>query len=153
MPSRLAAVMILVCSVASTLSAQRPMTDSAAVSAVVREIIAADNARSIERVMRAYSDSAWLLPPGEAAVTTRGEIRARYEALFRDYQPKIESRIDEIRVAGALAWVVGQNSGTLTPIGALPARALNDSFLMVVAKDRSGAWRIHRLMWAHRLSG
>ncbi|NIP56737.1 MAG: hypothetical protein GWM92_01350, partial [Gemmatimonadetes bacterium] len=53
-------------------------SDSAAVRAVAEEIIRADNAADLSRVMALYSDTAMLLPPDGAPVRVRGAIRPRY---------------------------------------------------------------------------
>lgn len=121
--------------------------DSVAAVAVAREIIAADNARSLERVLATYGEHAHLMPPGEPPREGLAEIRRRYEALFAAFDPQIASRIDEVRVDGALATVVGHNGGRLRGRNGAPDRALNDWWLMVLGKNSSGAWKIHRLMW------
>lgn len=115
--------------------------------AIAREIIAADNARSLERVLATYSDSARLLPPNDVPTTTRAEIRGRYVLLFERFDPAIESRIDEVRVEGRLAMIMGHNGGRLNGRDGAPSRALDDWFLMTLIREPNGAWKIHRLAW------
>jgi uncharacterized protein (TIGR02246 family) len=120
--------------------------DSARVHDVATGIVRADNARDIKAVLEFYSDSAMLLPQSEPPVTGRRAIHARYEALFKSYNPAIEGEIDEIRVEGGQAWVRGRNGGWLRGIGG-PDRALHDVYLMLLVRE-ADAWRIHRLMWS-----
>ena len=120
-----------------------------AVRAVAEGIIEADNARDIERVMNAYADDAWLLPPGEAPVRGHAAIRPRYEALFAGFNPAIDGRIDEACVSGSIAFIRGHNGGRMISRSAEPARSLDDVYLMQLTIDADGRWRISHLMW-HR---
>jgi uncharacterized protein (TIGR02246 family) len=118
------------------------------VRAVAAAIIAADNARNLDSVLALYAPDAVLMPPGEEPVRGRDAIRPRYEALFRSFNPAIRSELDEVRVAGSLAFVSGRNTGDLRPREpAAAARRLNDLFVMVLAREPGGRWRIARQMW------
>lgn len=122
-----------------------------AVRSVANAIVAADNARDLERVLGLYSKDAVLMPPGEAIVAGIAAIRPRYETLFAGFDPAIEGTIDEACVAGGvLAYVRGHNGGRLVGRGTTPSRDLDDVYLMVLARE-TGEWRITRLIW-HRAS-
>jgi uncharacterized protein (TIGR02246 family) len=118
------------------------------VRAVARGIIDADNARDLERVLRHYTADAILMPPGEAAVSGLAAIRPRYAALFAEFEPHIEARVDEACVGGDLAFVRGHNGGRLAPRAGGASRNLNDDYLMLLRREE-GAWRISHLIW-HR---
>jgi uncharacterized protein (TIGR02246 family) len=118
------------------------------VRAVATGIIDADNARDLERVLRYYTADAILMPPGEAAVTGLEAIRPRYAALFEEFEPQIEARVDEACVGGQLAFVRGHNGGRLAPRAGGASRDLNDDYLMLLRREE-GAWRISHLIW-HR---
>jgi uncharacterized protein (TIGR02246 family) len=122
-----------------------------AIRAVADGIIAADNAREIERVLAYYAPDAILLPPNESPVSGRTAIRPRYEALFRDFDPAIEGRVDESCVSGDHGYVRGHNGGSLRSRTGAPDRRLDDSYLMLVTRNAAGQWRISHLMW-HRAS-
>jgi len=117
------------------------------VRAVAEGIIAADNARDIERVLGYYAADAILMPPGEQPVTGREAIRPRYEGLFAEFNPAIEAHIEEICAGNDLAIVRGHNGGRLVPRAGGAARTLNDVYLMVLHRNAEGEWRISRLMW------
>jgi ketosteroid isomerase-like protein len=122
--------------------------DSTRVRAVALGLIAADNSRAIERVLGCYAPDAVLLPPNDAPVAGRARIRPRYEVLFRDFDPMIESTIHELVVAGDLAYVRGHNGGRFKARRSNVAdRALNDDFLMILRRSSAGTWLITRLMW------
>ncbi len=117
------------------------------VRAVAEGVVAADNARDIGRVLGYYAADAILMPPGEPPVTERAAIQDRYDALFGGYDPKIETRIDEICVDGALAVVRGYNGGWLVAREVGRTRQLDDVYLMVLRRGPDGVWLITRLMW------
>lgn len=115
--------------------------------AVAEGIIAADNARDITRVLGSYADDAILMPPNEPPVTDHAVIQERYEGLFRNFDPDIDGRIDEICVAGALAFVRGHNGGWLVSRAGQGSRELDDVYLMVLRREGGGDWKISHLMW------
>jgi len=121
--------------------------DARKVRAVAEAIVAADNARDIDRVRSSYAPDAILMPPNEAPVRGWDAIRPRYESLFASFAPAIEGHLDEICVSSAFAFVRGRNGGRFDPRGAGAARILNDIYLMLLRRDETGAWRISHLMW------
>jgi len=133
----------------SALTAQDSATqpDSLAVLAVAHGIIEADNARDLTRVLTYYSDSAMLLPPDASPIIGRTAIIPRYRDLFATYTPEIKGEVQEMVVSGSLAYVRGQNRGVLRSRRGGEERALNDVFLMLLARETDGVWRIVRLMW------
>jgi uncharacterized protein (TIGR02246 family) len=120
--------------------------DTAGVLRVAHGIIAADNDRSLEKVLGFYRLDAVLLPPGEPMVRGRDEIRPRYAALFARYDPAIAVRIETADVCGSLAVVTGRNTGTLQGRGGASDRPVSDAFVMVLRRD-SSSWRIAHLIW------
>lgn len=128
--------------------------DSSGARAVAEGIVEADNARDIGRVLGYYADDAVLMPPNEAPVAERADIRKRYDALFEDFAPDIEARIDEVCVEGNLAFVRGHTGGWLVSRIGGRSRELDDVYLMILRRAEGG-WRIARLMWhsAHGPAG
>ena len=122
----------------------------AAIRAVAIGIVEADHRRDLERVLALYAEDAVLLPPGEAPVQGRAQIRPRYQALFASVTPEIQIRIDEACAQEGLGFVRGHNGGRLVPRAGEP-RALDDGFLMLLRRDAGGEWKISHLMW-HRQS-
>ena len=127
------------------------ITAADSVRAVANGIIAADNARDVERVMSFYADDAVLMPPNAGPVTGHRVIRPRYEALFAAASPAIVSTLDEVRVAGKWAFVRGTNTGVMRSRSGADPRALNDVFVMILQRAADGQWKIARLIW-HRAS-
>lgn len=121
--------------------------DADEVRQVAVEIVAADNARDIERVLAFYADDAVLLPPNQPLVHGQDAIRLRYEGLFAAYDPAIEPVIEEVEIQGDLAYVRGHNGGVLHGHGDAADIPLDDTYLMILRRGGAGTWRITRLMW------
>ena len=121
------------------------------VRAVADGIIAADNRRDLKSVLAFYARDAILMPPAEGPVVGVDNIRPRYQALFANFQPEIEARIEEVCVRGDLALVRGHNGGRLVGTGTNASRDLDDVYLMILRRNRKGVWRISHLIW-HRAS-
>lgn len=115
--------------------------------AVAEGIIAADNARDLERVIDYYTVNAVLMPPGEAAVVGRDRIRPRYAELFARFDPEIETYVDEVCADGLLGYVRGRTDGRLVPRQDGEPRSIHDAYLMLLRREEDGAWRISHLVW------
>jgi uncharacterized protein (TIGR02246 family) len=120
------------------------------IRAVASGIVEADNQRDLRKVLDYYASDAVLLPPGEAPVAGRDQIRPRYEALFAAFNPEIELQIHEACVGADLGFVRGHNGGRLVSRASGDTRLLDDAFVMVLRRD-GGVWRISHLIW-HRQS-
>lgn len=143
---QLTSILMLTLLVANT-PARACGNDSAAVRAVAEGIVAADNGRDIGRVLAYYAVDAVLMPPNEPPVTDRAIIQQRYEDLFQNFAPQIDTRIDEICVVGDLAFVRGHNGGWLVSRVGGRSNGLDDIYLMILQRTASGEWKISRLMW------
>jgi uncharacterized protein (TIGR02246 family) len=122
-------------------------TDVEDARAVATGIVAADNARELNRVIDFYAPDAALLPPGECAVIGVDAIRARYEKLFARYDPAITTEIEDVTQVGDTVCVRGQNGGRLRGREGVPDRDLEDAYLMLLRRQKDGGWRISVLMW------
>ena len=133
----------------SELECRRESEPAREVLAVANGIIAADNARELERVMSFYATDAVLMPPNEPAVVGHEAIRPRYEQLFANFLPEIELSVDEVCATDDLAFARGHNSGRLVGRRREEVRDLSDAFLMLLRRGDDRAWRISHLIW-HR---
>jgi ketosteroid isomerase-like protein len=115
--------------------------------AVAEGIIAADNARALDRVMSFYHPGATLWPPDGPPVSGAEAIRPRYESLFATHTPLLAVAIDGVCGTDSMATVRGQISGWFVSRGSAPDRQVSDRFLMVLTKDARETWRISDLAW------
>lgn len=123
-----------------------------AIRRTIQNIIAADNARDLERVVALYAQDAVLLPPGLPPISGRDAIRERYRGLYANSLPNLNQSIEEITVRDDWAYVRGRTFG-LFPAGPnQPARQIDDKFVMILTRD-GGEWRVARLMWNTSTAG
>jgi uncharacterized protein (TIGR02246 family) len=122
--------------------------DTSRAERILDEILAADHAGDVERVMACYTESPMLLPPNEAAVAGRDAIRARYIGAFTRYRFEFGGSADEAHVAGDTGWMRGETHGTLVSKSGGENLSAHDRFLAILERARDGKWRIARLMWS-----
>ena len=115
-------------------------SDLAAVKAVSKGIIAADNSSDIRAV------SVWL-PPSGPVVQGKATILARYKTSFD--QPKLEysQQSVETQIGGDWAFDRGFVRGTATPKDGSAPKNTFDKYLMILHRGNDRRWRIARLMW------
>lgn len=121
----------------------------AAVAAAVERLIERDNAADLAGVLDGYADEVVWLPPSGEPLAGKAAIRARYEALFADFQPALGVRVDEARADGDLGFARGVTFGTLAPRDGGASRVVDDKFLALVRCERA-AWRVSHLAWSPR---
>lgn len=147
--------LLVVVTVVSHLSAcvrsEAPSCDltRAAIAAPLERIIASDNARDLPAVLSFYTDDVIWLPPSGEVLNGKAAIRSRYETLFSVSQVSLTSEIVEVRGEGSTAYVRGYTHGTLTPLAAGEAAAVNDKFMAIV-RCENGTWLVSHLMWSPR---
>jgi uncharacterized protein (TIGR02246 family) len=118
------------------------------VTAVVESLIAADNARDVERVLSHYTDDALFLPPNREPYGGKPALRDRYTSLFAANEVAFRVVISETEMSGALAFVRGEIVGSVTPLDrSKPATPVRDKFLMVLRRQPDSGWKVARLMW------
>jgi uncharacterized protein (TIGR02246 family) len=117
------------------------------VEAVAHGLMAADNARDVERVVELYAPDAILMPPNESPVEGIAAIRPRYRQFFRTHDPALAFTIAETVVVDDLAYVRGRTHGTIRGREGITDRSIDDVFLMILKRADKGVWKISRLMW------
>lgn len=121
----------------------------APLEAVFGELIAADNARDVERVLDSYTEGVVWLPPSGEAVIGKAAVQPRYERMFRNFQPAIQLVIVETQTTGALGVVRGRTHGHLRPVSAGDVVTIDDKFIGVLRCSES-RWLISHLSWSPR---
>lgn len=138
------------CSLAGTPEASCE-SGAASPGTVIADLIAADNAGDIERVLELYADTVVWLPPDGEELVGETSIRLRYARLFRDFRPAIELEILETIQAGGLGVVRGRTHGYLQSYRSESTVFVDDKFLAVLA-CREQRWLITHLAWSPRSS-
>jgi len=115
---------------------------------VLRDIITADNARNLDRVMTYYTDDVvWAPPAPRAEMVGLSAIRESYVRMYGTFSPQLEASVETAITSGSRAVVTGRTRGALIPRTAdAPATQVNDSYEAILRCER-GHWRVARLAW------
>lgn len=122
--------------------------DLAAVSAVSKAIIAADNSSNLDAVSDLYEDDAVWLPPSGPVVEGKAVILARYKTSFDQFKLGYSEQSIETRLGGDWAFDRGVVRGTITPRDGSAPRKTTDKYIMILHRGMDHRWRIARLMWS-----
>jgi uncharacterized protein (TIGR02246 family) len=116
-------------------------------SKTLDEIIQADNAGDLEKVISNYTDDAILIPSGDVDIIGKNAIRENYRNIFLNSSMQLKSSANEIINARDLTIIRGNTTGKIISKKDSSATPVNDKFLMLM-KKQSGKWKIYRLMWS-----
>jgi ketosteroid isomerase-like protein len=114
-------------------------SDLAAVKAVSKGIIAAENSSDI----RGVSVS---LPPSGPVVQGKATILARYKTSFDQLKLEYSEQSVETQIGGDWAFERGFVRGTATPKDGSAPKTAFDKYLMILHRGNDHRWRIARLM-------
>ena len=121
--------------------------DLAAVQAVSKRIIAADNSGDIGAVSDLYEDAAVWLPPSGPVVEGKATILASYKTSFDQLKLEYSEQSVETQIGGDWAFDRGFVRGTATPKDGSAAKMTFDKYIMILHRGKDQRWRIARLMW------
>lgn len=128
-------------------SCTKPAEDGPeAVRNLIDELIAADNAGDVDRIVNCYHSHAVLVPPGRPTIEGLAAIRENYNGIMSASVLKLRIEMDTIIVEGRTAYSHGWTKGSVISKLDSSAREVSDRYMMLLRKD-SGRWSIARLMW------
>ena len=112
----------------------------------VHDIIKADNAGDIEKIVSLYTNDPVLMPAGKPNIIGKDAIRKNYETIFSTSKLDLHMLIVNEDQSGNIAVIRGITSGKIFNLKDSSSSEVNDKFLMSL-KNINGSWKIHRLMW------
>jgi uncharacterized protein (TIGR02246 family) len=118
------------------------------ITALLNDLMAADDAGDVDRVMAFYTDDALLLPPDGPNKEGAAAIRKHYEGAFAAYKLEISAQADEIHAGPEWGVVRGTVTGKIAEKKDGVPRALHDKFMGIVRRSGTGPWRFSRLIWS-----
>lgn len=120
--------------------------DRESLVALIRRYEAALAQADVETVLELYGADPVFMPEFAPAAVGRPAVRAAYVEVFKALALRGVFHIDEVTVAGDLAWARTHSTGdfTVRATGVKAAVGNNEFFLF---RRESGGWRIHRYMF------
>src|SRR5690349_19673225 len=96
----------------------------------MRDVIAADNARDLQRVLTFYTtDVVWTPPPPRPKMEGIAAIRSSYETMYATLEPTLTISIESTWATGDTARVTGRTGGKLHPKAGGEDTVVNDQFV------------------------
>lgn len=111
------------------------------------EVIAADNAGDLDKLISNYAEDAILIPSGSNDIVGKNAIREYYRNIFAGSSLQLQWGANEIIDAHELTIMRGITTGKSISKADSSATQVNDKYLMVL-KKQSGGWKVYRLMWS-----
>ncbi len=122
--------------------------DRARLEALLRRYEAALNAADAAAAVGVYAEDAVFMAQHRAPAEGRAAIRRAYDEIFAAIRLHVTFGIDEIEVAGDMAWARTHSSGE-TEIRAAGVKVPEkNSELFLFRKHPDGAWRVARYLFA-----
>lgn len=121
---------------------------NAAIDKVRLDFNAAFNAGNAQAIGNLIDDNGIWLPPGQASITGKDNIVARYVKYFDKVRSKFELKPGDIQTCGAWAFISGDFTRDDTPKAGGTVKKCTGHYLLVLKKQPDGKWKIARDIWS-----
>jgi uncharacterized protein (TIGR02246 family) len=120
------------------------MEDREQIEAIEERIMAGFAAGDADAIAAQYTEDALLLPQDSPPVQGRAAIAENYRPVLEEFDMRLRTRVEEVEVAGAWAWLRGQFEHTSTSKADGTVTEHRGKYLAVARRDPDGVWRFHR---------
>jgi uncharacterized protein (TIGR02246 family) len=145
------AIPLLLCTLLVTGCYPQPDTseaDVAAITAVFAEFDAAMAAGDQDRMLALYADDVVAMPPDMPPHVGVEALRASMEGYFDQYTFELTSQVEEVQVAGDIAFAVVSWSDAVTPKAGGEVVRSQGMWLVVLQRQADGSWKSWREMYS-----
>jgi uncharacterized protein (TIGR02246 family) len=104
------------------------------------------NAGDAARIEQLYTEDGVFMPAGFPTASGQAAVRGSYDAVFANIKIKIHFTVDELKVAGDLAYARTHSEGTSTVVATGAAGPEKNREVFVFARDANG-WKIARYIF------
>ena len=128
---------------------KRPDTEA---DVAVIKAMSSDRAAAFVRgdaagIAKHFTENAVLMPPNSPTLTGRKAVQDYYQAIFDANATQLDSRYDEVKVDGDLAYGRGFAEVTVTPkSGGAPVRS-TAKCLNILQRQPDGTWKTTHDIW------
>jgi uncharacterized protein (TIGR02246 family) len=131
----------------STATHPIPKDEKAVITAISASRAQAFNAGDAAGIAVHFTEDAILMAPGKPATTGRAAVQAYYQAIFDEYNTRLESHYDEVYVSDSLAYGRGSAKVTLLPKKGGEALVSTAKYLNILQKQADGSWKTTHDIW------
>jgi uncharacterized protein (TIGR02246 family) len=122
--------------------------DVEAITAVFVEFDAAVAAGDADRILALYADDVVSMPPNSPARIGVDTMRAQMQEFADQYTSELTSRVEEVEVAGDIAFALVSWEQTTTPTAEGDATHEQGKWIVVFKRQADGSWKCWREMWS-----
>jgi len=141
------ASVVMLFSRCSTATNPVPKDEKAVITAISASRAKAFNAGDAAGIAVHFTEDAILMAPGKPAITGRAAVQAYYQAIFDEYNMRLESHYDEVYVSDGLAYGRGSAKVTLLPKKGGKALISTAKYLNILKKQADGSWKTTHDIW------
>ena len=141
--SSLTSVLILLIS-AGCNSQNETNKDAAAINGMWENYSSSLNAGDIDAWLSLWTGDGVQMPPGEAPVIGKDQLRQRNGGALDLFNVEIEITNEEVEVAGRLAFSRGHYVATFSPKDGSQPIPVDGKFMTILKLQSDGGWKIHR---------
>jgi len=122
--------------------------DVAAIRALLADYDAAVNGGDAAAIVALYAEDVISMPPDEAGRVGMEDNLGEMEEGFEANTIQLTSVVDEVEVAGDLAFMRITFDETITPTAGGDAEVMHGNWLVILKRQEDGSWKIWREMWS-----
>lgn len=123
---------------------QQQVSAATAAETIWKEYAESLNSGDLDRWLELWTEDGVQMPPDEAAIAGKDNIRARNEALLDKFTFDIGITNQEVQAAGNWAYARGTYTAKLMPKAGGRPISIDGKYLTILARQPDGSWRIHR---------
>jgi uncharacterized protein (TIGR02246 family) len=142
---------LILCTVLVAGCAQQPGSTEADVEAVTAAFVeysAAAAAGDIDRMLAGYADDAISMPPDMPPRAGIDAMRASMQEYVDLYTFELTTEVEEVQVAGDIAYALASWSEILTPKGEGEVTEMQGKWIVIFQRQPDGSWKNWREMWS-----
>jgi uncharacterized protein (TIGR02246 family) len=123
---------------------QQKVSAASAAEAIWKEYAVSLNEGDLERWLALWTEDGVQMPPDEAAIGGKDNIRTRNEALLDKFSLDMGITNQEVETAGDWAYSRGTYKARLMPKNGGRPVSIDGKYMTILQRQPDGSWKIHR---------
>ena len=121
--------------------------DKAAITAVSKARAEAFNNEDAKGVAVHFTENAGLMAPEKSALIGQRAIEDYYQSIFDEFEVRLDSYYEEVKVSGDMAIGRGEATVQLKPKGENKTTTSSSKYLNVLRRQPDGSWKTTYDIW------
>ena len=121
--------------------------DIAAITAVSKARADAFNQGNAAGIAVHFTEDALLMAPDQPTLKGRSAVQAYYQRIFDEYETRLKSYYEEVKVSGQLAYGRGFAEVALIPKQGGQALTSTAKYINIMKREADGTWKTTHDIW------